>query len=91
MAYSVNRARATELAEKNNLDVEKVGGLDWWKYAINTELQNLLFYTSHGLGVNCPPEDIASAVALRKLELYPDWYQRLKRTEDEALRHWRNM
>ena len=90
---SVDKKQAQHLADKNRIELEAVGGLEWWKYAINAELETLAFYLRDGLELQegQQPEEVATRTAIRKLTQYPDWYRRLKATEDAALRHWRKM
>lgn len=92
-APSVDKKRAQQLADKHRIDLEAVGGLEWWKYAINAELETLEIYLRDGLQLaeDSNAEEVATRAAIRKLTQYPDWYRRLKATEDAALRHWRKM
>ena len=95
-AEPLTEARARELATHFSIDLSLVGGIEWWVYGVETEMANLHFAltaASSGLHLDSatPLDELAARVAIRKLQLYRDWYQRLKRTEDAAIKYWRQM
>lgn len=94
-ASEVSTQRATELAAKLRLNLQKVGGIEWWQFALQSERDQLelVFSVDRALAVPAGVDltEIAARVALAKLKKWPDWYERLKQTEDRAIRHWRNM
>ena len=90
----VDNPTAEALAEKNNIDLEKVGGVAWWKYALNCELTTVNLLLSRGalrIRDGFTAEGEAAQLAIVRLQQYPDYYRRLKKMEDQALRYWRNM
>lgn len=91
---SVSQKRAQALADNLGVVVEKVGGLEWWQYGINSELAPLVMLSHHtqvGAHYDISLEEVAALMAATKLAQYPDWYERLKKVEDDAIRYWRNM
>lgn len=93
-ATTVSKRRAQELADELGVVVDKVGGITWWQYAVNSELAPLTLLAHHK-DVQAQYErsldEVAALLAATKLQQYPDWYERLKKTEDSAIRFWRNM
>ena len=94
LAATITKKRATELAEKLHVNLRRVD-IVWWKAGIVSELQNLALVqqaAGYDLATDDMPLDmLAARVAFDKMQLFPDWYQRLKTTEDEAIVHWRNI
>lgn len=93
-AQPLTPERGRELAAINNVNLDLVGGLEWWVYGVETEMANLQFALSLGsmhLESSTTLDELAAQVAIRKLQLYRDWYSRLKKTEDAAIKYWRQM
>lgn len=96
MSYkrSVSKKRAQSLAADLGVDVNKVGGVEWWQYAVNSELAPLVMLSHHSqvnARYDIEIDEVAALLAASKLQQYPDWYERLKKVEDDAIRYWRNM
>lgn len=86
----------TELAKKwhkkkrVNPDVVPV---EWFQYALQTEIDSLTLLLSTGKLVlieNADLAEVAAEYVCYKISRYPDWYDRLKKAEDGAIREWRN-
>lgn len=88
----VSKERAQWLAQYVHLDLKKVP-LAWWKWGVNYELANLAETERVGGRVLYTNERdlLAARIAIEHLKMYPDYYQRVKRMEDAAIRYWRNM
>lgn len=93
MSIIVDEKKAHELAKRVRLNTEAVP-LRWWQYGVQTEADAISLMLATGkvlLAKGVSVEDAAAAYALEKLKRYPDWYERVKRCEDQAIRAWRRM
>ncbi len=89
----MDEKRAEELARVLRVDLTVVPP-EWWRYGVQTELEALSLLLSTGavtLTGTVPKDEVAARYAIEKLKRYPDWYQRLRKCEDGALRYWRQM
>lgn len=85
--------RATELAAQLRVNLSKVGGIEWWQFGVQHERDKLQSFIDVGLKVDGSVDLnlLAAKMAVRELQRWPDWYERLKGTEDRAIKYWRNI
>ena len=82
----ISLKKAKEIGDKLRVNYDVVP-LKWWKYAIEVELEHgkMIPYT------NVTKNDLmmTAKIALAHLIEFPDYYQRLKRMEEQAENYWK--
>jgi hypothetical protein len=82
----VSLSNAHKYAKKLNINLNKIGGIKMWKYAMEVELEH---------GKKFPKTNVTndnllmtSKIAAAHLNEFPDYYQRLKKMEKDAVKYW---
>lgn len=89
----VSKEEAVALANVVKLDLKKFN-IKWWKYGLQSELdtlQVLLRSGSVSLSEHADVKQLAASVAYERIIRFPDYYERLKRMDDEMIIYWRNL